>query len=45
MARIIGYLSDASQAHLLFVGIKTNTKAGAKKKMKKFYTQLAFDFE
>jgi hypothetical protein len=45
MARIIGYLSDSSQVLLLFVAMETNTKAKAKKTMKKFYTQLTFDIE
>jgi hypothetical protein len=45
MARIIGYLSDASQILLLFAAMKTRTKANAKKAMKKLYTQLIFDFE
>jgi hypothetical protein len=45
MARIIGHLSDASQVLLLFAAMKTNTKAKAKKTMKKLYTQLTFDFE
>ena len=45
MARIIGHLSDASQVLLLFAAMKTNTKAKAKKTMKKLYTQLTFDFD
>ncbi len=45
MARTIGHPSDASQVLLLFAAMKTNTKAKAKKIMKKFYTQLTFDFE
>ena len=45
MARIIGYLSDANQILLLFAAMKTRTKAKAKKTMKKFYTQLTFEFE
>jgi hypothetical protein len=45
MARIIGYLSDASQILLLFAAMKTRTKAKAKKTMKKLYTQLTFEFE
>ena len=36
MARIIGYLSDASQALLLFVPMKTNTIAKAKKTINSF---------
>ena len=45
MAKIIAYLSDASQVLLLFATLKTNTKAKAKRTMKRFYTQLTFDFE
>ncbi len=45
MARIIGYLSDASQILLLFAAMKTRTKAKAKKTMKKLYAQLTFEFE
>ena len=44
MARIIGYLSDASQILLLFAAMKTRTKAKAKTTMKKLYTQLTFEF-
>lgn len=42
--RILGYLSDACQVLLLFADMKTNTKAKAKRAMKKLYTQLTFDF-
>jgi len=45
MARIIGYLSDASQILLLFAGMKTRTKAKAKTTMKRLYTQLTFEFD
>ncbi len=45
MARIIGYLSDASQILLLFAAMKTRTKAKAKTAMKKLYTQLTFEFD
>jgi hypothetical protein len=45
MARIIAYLSDASQILLLFAAMKTRTKAKAKTAMIKSYTQLTFDFE
>jgi hypothetical protein len=44
IARILGYLSDACQVLLLFADMKTNTKAKAKRAMKKLYTQLTFDF-
>ena len=42
--RILGYLSDTCQVLLLFADMKTNTKAKAKRAMKKLYTQLTFDF-
>jgi hypothetical protein len=45
MARIIGYLSDASQILLLFAAMKTRTKAKAKTAMKRLYTQLTFEFD
>ena len=43
IAKIIGYLIDACQILLLFVEMKTNTKAKAKRVMKGSYTQLSFD--
>jgi len=44
IARILGHLSDASQVLLLFASMNTNTKAKAQEVMKRFYTQLTFDF-
>lgn len=43
-AKIIGHLSDACQILLLFADMKTNTKSKAKRMMKRFHTQMGFDF-
>jgi hypothetical protein len=43
MAKILGHLADACQILLLFVEMKTNTKAKAKRVMKAAYTQLSLD--
>jgi hypothetical protein len=44
LAKILGHLSDACQILLLLVDMNTNTKAKAKKMMKRLYTQMTFNF-
>jgi len=44
LARIIGQLADACQILLLFSDMKTNTKAKAKRMMKRLQTQMTLDF-